>query len=777
MRITTRISKSTGGPSQSGTLARFCVKFLIFNFAFSILLTAQAQQSTPHIGYVYPAGGRQETSFQVTIGGQFLDGATNALISGDGIHAKVIEHVKPITQGEFNRLREKAKELREKREAAFRSNRRHGNGSQTSTNVIWTAADEKMMAEIKQKIDAFIKRPANPAIAETVTLKVTIATNAAPNERELRLLTANGLSNPLMFCVGQLREFSKQTSKPNSDATFAQLRNREETKATPPTDMNISLPAIVNGQILPGGRDRFHFSASKGQQLVVAVSARELIPYLPDAVPGWFQATLALYDSKGKELAYDDDFRFHPDPVLHFEIPNDGEYTVEIRDSIYRGREDFVYRITLGELPFVTSIFPLGGKVGSETKVELKGWNLPAANVTVENKTPGIRSISVRKGEFISNLVPFATDTLPESLEREPNNSPENAQAITPPIIVNGRINEPGDSDVFQFQGEAGEEIVVEVYARRLDSPLDSMLKLTDAARKQIAFNDDHDDKASGLNTHHADSYLRARLPASGTYSLQLSDAQRQGGAEYAYRLRISSPQPDFELRVVPSSVNVRGGTSVPLTVFALRKDGFTNEIALSLNDAEGFVLSGARVPANQDQIRVTLTAPAKATDEPLNISLQGYARIRDELVLRPVVPAEDMMQAFAYRHLVPAKELRVAVSSRYIQKSRVKILGNEAVQIPAGGTAAVRVAAYSNSNKNLRLELSEPPEGITIQDVSFNRDGAEIVLRSDSTKAKPGMEGNLIVGVFVEGNNKGNKRLFPVGALPAIPFEIGSAR
>jgi hypothetical protein len=32
------------------------------------------------------------------------------------------------------------------------------------------------------------------------------------------------------------------------------------------------------------------------------------------------------------------------------------------RDALYRGREDFVYRIAIGELPFVTDIFPLGGR-------------------------------------------------------------------------------------------------------------------------------------------------------------------------------------------------------------------------------------------------------------------------------------------------------------------------------------------------------------------------------------------------------------------------------
>ena len=95
---------------------------------------------------------------------------------------------------------------------------------------------------------------------------------------------------------------------------------------------------------------------------------------MADAVPGWFQPVMAVYDARGKELAYDDDYRFKPDPVIFFEVPKDGEYVFTITDAIYRGREDFVYRVTVGELPFVTSIFPLGGRVGTAVKVEMKGW-------------------------------------------------------------------------------------------------------------------------------------------------------------------------------------------------------------------------------------------------------------------------------------------------------------------------------------------------------------------------------------------------------------------
>ncbi len=737
----------------------------------------------PRIGYVYPAGGRQGATFQVVVGGQYLIGATNVYVSGAGVQGAVLEYARPLTQKEFNDLRDKLKELQDKRAAAMKNKRRDGQGgTPASTNAGWTAEDDKMVAEIRKKLANPPNRLANPAIAETVILQVTNASGAEPGERELRLGTPLGLSNPLVFHVGQLPEFSKKAATSNREPGIERRFNRDPRSSAPPTEMSITLPAVVNGQIMPGGVDRFRFTARKGLHLVVAAAARQLIPYLPDAVPGWFQATLALYDAKGKELAFDDDFRFNPDPVLYYEIASDGEYRIEIRDAIYRGREDFVYRITLGELPFVTSIFPLGGPAGALTSVELKGWNLPATRLMPETKGPGIYPLSVRKEERTSNRVPFAADTLPECLEQEPNNQPGNAQPVTLPLIVNGRIDQPGDWDVFRFDGRAGEEIVAEVYARRLNSPLDSVLKLTDATGRQLAFNDDHEDKGAGLTTHHADSWLRATLPADGAYCVHLGDAQRQGGAEYAYRLRLSPPRPDFELRVVPSSITARAGGTVPVTVYALRKDGFSNEVAVVLKDApSGCRLSGARVPAGQDQVRLTLTLPPLPPKEPFSLPLEGHATIQGREVSRTVVPAEDMMQAFAYRHLVPAKELKVAVAGRGMLRAGVRVLGDTPVKIPAGGTARVRLDAPARAFADrLQLELSDAPEGITIQNVSPSREGTEIVLQSDAAKVKPGLKGNLIVNAFAErpaaagkGKAQGVQRRAPVATLPAIPFEV----
>jgi hypothetical protein len=756
--------------------------------AFALVVSAaQAQQSNPHIGYAYPAGGRQGTSFQVVVGGQYLNGATNSLISGAGIYSKIIDYTRPLTGKEANELREKLKGLQEKRMAA-QNNRRGALQAEASnsTNVTWTPEDQRMVVEIRTKLASFgPNRQQNPAISENVILQVTVAPDANPGDRELRLETQTGLSNPLLFRVGQLPEFSQRAaSREPVNLNDIQLGRDKNTSAAAPTEMDITLPCVVNGQIMPGGVNWFHFKARQGQHLVVAAAARELIPYLPDAVPGWFQASLALYDAKGKELEYADHFRFSPDPVLYYEIPKDGEYSVTIRDSIYRGREDFVYRVTVGELPFVTSIFPLGGPAGAQTRIELKGWNLPVTNLTMDagDKVPGIYPLSKREGEWLSNPALFAVTTLPECLEQEPNNEPGTAQSVTLPIIVNGRIDQPGDVDMFRFKGGAGSQIVAEIYARRLNSPLDSVLKLTDADGRQLAFNDDHEDKGSGLNTHHADSYLTATLPADGTYYLRLWDAQHQGGPEYAYRLRISAPHPDFELRVVPSSVAVRPGASVPLTVYALCKDGFSNQISLVLKDAPaGFSLSGGQVPSNTNQVRITLTAPQIPRAEPFSLNLAGCAIIDGEAVIRPAVPAEDMMQAYLYRHLVPSKQLLVAVSGRWMPRAIVKILGETPVKIPAGGTARVRISTPRGSLPNqLQLELSEPPDGIVLQSVVSSGESTEIVLHTDAGKVKPGQTGNLIVRVMAErpsapgkakGQNKGQR--MNLSALPAIPFEI----
>ncbi len=755
--------------------------------------SASAQASGPRTGYVYPAGGRRGTTFQVTVGGQFLDGATNTLFSGGGVAATVIDYDKPLTQKQINDLRDRLRELQDKRTTVTRQNQRKAKKAADSKEekLVWTPADEKEIEEIRAKMEAFQRRPITAAIAESVILKVTIETNAPMGPREIRISATAGLSNPLIFHVGDLPEITEPPpAQENYTGKFRipKLANEQTPiKSRPP--IPFTAPATINGQIFPSEVDRYRFHARKGQSIVAMVSARDLVPYLADAVPGWFQATLAVHNSKGRELAYDDDFRFRPDPVLHVLIPEDGEYSLEIKDSIYRGREDFIYRLTVGELPFITGIFPLGesvapaGRSAAPVEIELQGWNLPNKHVSKDPATatddPATTLSPAQTGAI--NPVPFARDELPDVTEREPNDSAKKAQKIPWGTIINGRIGQAGDVDFYQLSGEAGQILVAEVNARRLGSPLDSHITVTAADGGVLAENDDFENKGEGLETHHADSYIRVTLPTNGVYHVRVSDSQRQGGPEFGYRLRLSPPRPDFELRLVPSSLTIRTRVSQPVTCYALRRDGFTNQIKLGFKDAPaGYTLSGGVIPAGQDQVRATVSAPPDAEAAVLRLEVEGYAIVGGRAITRPAEPCDDMMQAFFYRHLVPAADLAVLVRNQIFSRESVRIVGDGPVKIPAGGIGKVLLSgAPGGFLDRVHLELNDPPEGIRIEKVGMNRGQAEITLTNTSTMPK-GTKGNLIVNVFTSRtpaaaakNPKAQIKRMAVGTLPAIPFEI----
>ncbi|MCX7008146.1 MAG: PPC domain-containing protein, partial [Kiritimatiellaeota bacterium] len=432
---------------------------------------------------------------------------------------------------------------------------------------------------------------------------------------------------------------------------------------------------------------------------------------------------------------------------------------------------DFVYRITIGEIPFITSIAPLGGPAGAATTVELKGWNLPTTKVTLDNKdrAPGLYPIFVRKDQWISNYVPFNVEDLPEIKEKKSNSQHRTAEAVKLPVIINGVIEKPEDRDYFKFEGVTGQQIVAEVMAHRLNSPLDSILKITDAEGKQLAFNDDFEDKAAGLETHHADSYLRYTLPTNGTFYIEITDTAHRGGPEYAYRLRLSAPRPDYALRVVPASINLRAGGTVPVTVYAVRHDGFSGAI--------------------KDSVKLTLTAQGAPTKGPTHLSFTGRAAINGADVVRTAVPAEDMMQAFFYRHLVPSKELDVATvgGGRFQGKSYggsgsgqkklpdVKVISKLPAKIPAGGTTTLQlnIPGYIATSGRVEMELTDPPDGITIKKFVPGKNGAEIILAADGEKIKAGQKGNLIVAVMAKPKDKSITQKFQVQTLPAIPYEV----
>jgi hypothetical protein len=226
---------------------------------------------------------------------------------------------------------------------------------------------------------------------------------------------------------------------------------------------------------------------------------------------------------------------------------------------------------------------------------------------------------------------------------------------------------------------------------------------------------------------------------------------------------------------------------SVPVTAYVLRRDGFTNAINLDLKDApKGFSLSGAQIGENQDKAQFTLKAPPQATEAPVAITIEGHALIGNTMFTHAAVPAEDLMQAFFYRHLVPSHELDVVVngSGRGFMRDAFKIISETPVKIAPGGTARVRVSTPpGNFADRFKLELDNPPDGIALTNVVSVPTGLELVFSCDAEKARPGSKGNLICNVMPKNSGPANAqkkggnqlRTVAVATLPAVPFVVSA--
>ncbi|MCM8830481.1 MAG: hypothetical protein NC824_05735 [Candidatus Omnitrophica bacterium] len=305
-----------------------------------------------------------------------------------------------------------------------------------------------------------------------------------------------------------------------------------------------------------------------------------------------------------------------------------------------------------------------------------------------------------------------------------------------------------------------------------------------DSSGRILVWNDDNPDKASGLNTHHSDSYIHFKIPKSGTYFIQISDAQGYGGPEYTYRLRLSSPQPDYTVIVTPSAINIPAGSSIPFDVYIIPKDGFNQEIELSLKDMpEGFVLSGNRIPAGKRFIRMTITAPSQFPSIPsvLKVNMEATTIIEGKKVVKPVTPAENMMQAFGLYHLVPSETLLISVLKPNFRNISVALVNPVPLKISSGKTAEIQIKIPPRMvSEEFTLELKDPPDGTSLKNVEIKDGILTFYIETDITKVKQGLSDNLIVEVFTNSpvghkDEKGNrtKQKISRGFLPAIPFEI----
>ncbi len=406
--------------------------------------------------------------------------------------------------------------------------------------------------------------------------------------------------------------------------------------------------------------DCFKFSARAGQILTFEVFAARLEDKIHD-LQKHIDPLITLLDSTGRELAANDDFNF-ADPLLTFKILKDGNYTVQIRDAKYDGDPRWVYALRVTDRPFASQVFPMAGNANKTIEVEPVG-SAGSVQSKIQVKLPekiGLQELQLVASGRSTNPVPIYVSPYPCVSEHEPNDAPAQANRVSIPCEINGRIGVNRDMDHFVFKATKGKALLIEVKARRFNtefrSSLDSFLEVLSANGAVLASNDDLNGKDAGL-------VFTPR--ADGDYTVRLRDLNSKGGNSAVYCLEIGEAKPDFSLKVDPGKAMIGPGSSTPWYILATRANGFAGPVEIVVNGLPpGVTYNALTIPPAMTQGLLVLTAAPGAKVAASQVRVIGRAKIGAKEIEHDAVVSEEIYLPGGGRGRIDAEMAAVAVTT-----------------------------------------------------------------------------------------------------------------
>ena len=536
--------------------------------------------------------------------------------------------------------------------------------------------------------------PNPPYVTPRHRIKVHLKANSesAIGLHGFRVKTPFGTSNWVPFSIERLPEITETSSSADSN---------EIQKITPPVTYEDKIKA-------PGEEDLFQFDASSGDEFVFQVVAGPIGSEL--------DSLLTLTNPKGRLLARSNNFSpASLDSFLGYRFTQAGRYRLGITDFAGNGGKKFYYRLTIGRLPYITEIFPLGVRRGGVRKVRVDGFNL-GGMTTFELDGRDSKSGSPYEDRRIEtslgpslNQVRIAVGEHPQTLENENNDSCDSAQQITIPINIDGRIGEDGDQDTFRLHCRQGQVLALEVLAQRLGSPLDSLLEILDASGQPVprsilkaTFEGNHPDPlASGslqLQRFESTTNLTfrpwdfvllngrelVRLEEAVRHSDDFSLAQGLLGKRLAWLGTTPQNHPAnlkvYKVDILPPQAQVEKGE---LPLFHL---DYRNDDGGPVYGKDSYLLFTA--PADGDYL-VRLS----------DLRKKGGKRFAYQLTIRPAHP-----------------DFRLFLDDDFMQQRDLRGAGARNPNIPRGGRVAVTVSAHRIDGfmGAIEVEALRLPPGVT---------------------------------------------------------------
>ena len=242
--------------------------------------------------------------------------------------------------------------------------------------------------------------------------------------------------------------------------------------------------------------------------------------------------------------------------------PAGGQQGTELEVQVAGGDQDSLQKMVFSHPGIVAQ-----QKMGAADELQVKPQ--PVAGtflVKIAKDVPaGIYEVRVIGHFGVSNPRCFVVGGSEEVVDNGANKEFAKPQSVKLGSIVNGRAD-ASVTDHYQVELAAGQRVVVDCLAQRIDSRLDGTLVLFDTKGKELL---------RSRRYRHGDPLIDFTAPTAGQYVFGVYDFVYRGGAEYMYRLNFrSGPHIDFVLPSVglPGTTgsftiygrNLPGGKPVP---------------------------------------------------------------------------------------------------------------------------------------------------------------------------------------------------------------------
>ncbi len=570
---------------------------------------------------------------------------------------------------------------------------------------------------------------------------VNIAANVPPGLYDVCCQGKYGLSNRKSFVISTIPEFIEIEPNGGNDVPVWEEKDGVRTNAA----QEITLPVTVNGQSSGGPDvDWYRFAGQAGQRLLLDGHCRRIDSRMELAVTLYTETGVIAGESRTGHAG---------DSIIDITLPSNGWYFVKVHDTLFAQGPSYVYRLTIGALPYLDFVFPPTALPGSNEEFILYGRNLPGGQpspyqlegrpleqLTVRIPVPGdivgkltYSSIvpphqagmdgmeyRVTNNGFQSNPVLITPATAPLVREEADNNSPNAPQKLTLPCEVVGTFYPQRDVDWYAFDAKKDDIWSFDVYAHRLGQPADPALLIQRVSADDkgvpqitdVVFLDDlpepNFNNRSGrheFDERSSDPSYQFKAPADGTYRILLKDSVSavKSDPRLVYRLAIRKPQPDFRVVAIPGgatgSLMLRKGGREVVRVTAFRQDEFAGEIRVSATGLpEGVTTEDIIIGPGNHYGTLILTASDAAPMNIATLQVSAKATINNAEVVRiarygtPLAPYQ-MNQPNAAVAGVPSRlveRLQVCVSEKEPAPQTLTIGDGKVLETSRGGVVKI---------------------------------------------------------------------------------------